>query len=93
MNDEDFQRLSFAATIAYGLLAALGLLLAGMWANKPALVGLALVCSGAAYLSQLFASHADASGSRQLQLAAYAAQAASLASWAYGLWVVFEGDY
>lgn len=93
MNDDDFQRLSFAATIAYGLLAALGLLLAGMWANKPVLVGLALACSGAAYLSQLLASHADASGSRQLQFASYAFQTVSMAAWASGLWIISEGDY
>lgn len=90
MNDDDFQRLSFAATIAYGLLAAFGLILSGLWLGSAHAAAAGLVCAGAAYVSQLLASHAEASGSRQLQLGAYAAQAASLLSWAYGLLILLS---
>jgi hypothetical protein len=91
MNDDDFQRLSFAATIAYGLLAAFGLILSGLWLGSVGAAVAGLVCAGAAYVSQLLASHAEAAQSHPLLIISYFFQVLSLSAWVYGVWVISTG--
>lgn len=56
MKDETFLSLSFAATIAYGLLALAGLLAAALVLGSQSAVVFALLAVGAAYLSQSLAT-------------------------------------
>lgn len=48
----DFQEQSFYATVAFGIAALIGLLLAGLWANSPQSVNAALCALAAAYAAQ-----------------------------------------
>lgn len=52
MERNDFLRCSFAATIAYGLAALLGLLIAALWLGSYGSARAALIAIGSAYLSQ-----------------------------------------
>lgn len=57
MEDKTFLTLSFAATIAYGLLALAALLVAGLVLGSTPSVVCALLAIGAAYLAQSFATN------------------------------------
>jgi hypothetical protein len=69
MTTDEFQRLSFAATIAFGIASQLGLLAAGMWADSPVAVICALLSTGAAYLAQHVATDFLARPAMALQVA------------------------
>lgn len=86
MQDETFLVLSFRATIAYGLLALAGLLLAAIAAGNDTALFCALFAAGAAYLSQSFATM----GVARLTCArlALGLQFASVALWLYGVHLV-----
>jgi hypothetical protein len=56
MEEQTFLRLSFEATIRYGLLALGGAVVAAMVYGNRAAIVLALLACGAAYLAQLCAT-------------------------------------
>jgi hypothetical protein len=89
MDQATFLRESFRATIAFGLLALAGLLLASLaYGVYPAML-LALAAAGAAYASQLLATLALSV--HTLQRPAIVLQLLSLVAWCAGFIILFRG--
>ena len=76
MTTDEFQRLSFAATIAFGIVAQAALVAAGLWAGSKFILFCALLSIGTAYLAQHFATDYAERPAQLFQIASVAAWAA-----------------
>lgn len=85
MENSDFLRCSFTATIAYGLTALVGLLIAGLVLGSEASVFLALLALGCAYVSQQLTGWAVALADDRFSLAAIVLQVLACAAFLVGL--------
>lgn len=76
MTTDEFQRLSFAATIAFGIAAQAALVAAGVWAGSPLILFCSLQSIGTAYLAQHFATALQGGRAQFFQVASILAYAA-----------------
>lgn len=85
MDNETFCRYSVAATIAFGLLAMFGLLLAGIAFGDLQVVVYALASVAASYLAQLVNTYAVVLRNERLNAVGYGLMLVAWASFGLGL--------